>query len=445
MLILYLVSKLETTKLSLRMPITANDITRKSWLEVPAKSDFPIQNIPFGVFLTKEHVVTIGTRIGNYAIDLGALQQLDYFHGIELTDDMFMQDTLNDFISDGQKTWRLVRNRIADLFDAENAKLRDNQKHRDIIIFDMDDVEMQLPVLIGDYTDFYSSKEHATNVGAMFRDPDNALLPNWLHVPVGYHGRSSTIVPSGIPVHRPMGQTLPAGETSPVFGPSRLVDFELETAFITTDANIMGENIPVHEAPEYIFGMVLLNDWSARDIQKWEYVPLGPFLAKNFASSISPWIITMDALEPFRTAGPKQNPTPLPYLQQKGKQAFDIHLEAYICPENGEENLVSKSNFKYMYWSMSQQLAHHTSNGCRVNSGDMMGSGTISGPTPESFGSMLELTWGGKNPIKLNDGTERKFINDNDTVTMKGYCENKDMRIGFGEVSCKLLPPFARK
>ncbi len=445
MLILYLVSKLETTKLSLRMPITANDITRKSWLEVPAKSDFPIQNIPFGVFLTKEHVVTIGTRIGNYAIDLGALQQLDYFHGIELTDDMFMQDTLNDFISDGQKTWRLVRNRIADLFDAENAKLRDNQKHRDIIIFDMDDVEMQLPVLIGDYTDFYSSKEHATNVGAMFRDPENALLPNWLHVPVGYHGRSSTIVPSGIPVHRPMGQTLPAGETSPVFGPSRLVDFELETAFITTDANIMGENIPVHEAPEYIFGMVLLNDWSARDIQKWEYVPLGPFLAKNFASSISPWIITMDALEPFRTAGPKQNPTPLPYLQQKGKQAFDIHLEAYICPENGEENLVSKSNFKYMYWSMSQQLAHHTSNGCRVNSGDMMGSGTISGPTPESFGSMLELTWGGKNPIKLNDGTERKFINDNDTVTMKGYCENKDMRIGFGEVSCKLLPPFARK
>ena len=445
MLILYLVSKLETTKLSLRMPITANDITRKSWLEVPAKSDFPIQNIPFGVFLTKEHVVTIGTRIGNYAIDLGALQQLDYFHGIELTDDMFMQDTLNDFISDGQKTWRLVRNRIADLFDAENATLRDNQKHRDIIIFDMDDVEMQLPVLIGDYTDFYSSKEHATNVGAMFRDPENALLPNWLHVPVGYHGRSSTIVPSGIPVHRPMGQTLPAGETSPVFGPSRLVDFELETAFITTDANIMGENIPVHEAPEYIFGMVLLNDWSARDIQKWEYVPLGPFLAKNFASSISPWIITMDALEPFRTAGPKQNPTPLPYLQQKGKQAFDIHLEAYICPENGEENLVSKSNFKYMYWSMSQQLAHHTSNGCRVNSGDMMGSGTISGPTPESFGSMLELTWGGKNPIKLNDGTERKFINDNDTVTMKGYCENKDMRIGFGEVSCKLLPPFARK
>ena len=427
------------------MPITANDITRKSWLEVPAQTDFPIQNIPFGVFLTKDDVVTIGTRIGNFAIDLGALQQLDYFNGIELTDDMFMQDTLNDFISDGKKTWRLVRNRIAEIFDANNPLLRDNPKHRDIIVFDINDVEMQLPVLIGDYTDFYSSKEHATNVGTMFRDPNNALLPNWLHVPVGYHGRSSTIVPSGIPVHRPMGQTLPAGETSPVFGPSRLVDFELETAFITTDANIMGENIPVHEAEQYIFGMVLLNDWSARDIQKWEYVPLGPFLAKNFASSISPWIITMDALEPFRTAGPKQNPTPLPYLQQKGKQAFDIHLEAYVAPENAEPTCVTKSNFKYMYWSMNQQLAHHTSNGCRVNSGDMMGSGTISGPTKDSFGSMLELTWGGKNPITLSDGTERKFINDNDTVIMKGYCESNDIRIGFGEVSTKLLPPFARK
>jgi fumarylacetoacetase len=279
----------------------------------------------------------------------------------------------------------------------------------------------------------------------MFRDPENALLPNWLHIPVGYHGRSSTIVPSGIPVHRPMGQTLPNGETTPVFGPSRLVDFELETAFITTDANIMGENIPINEAEDYIFGMVLLNDWSARDIQKWEYVPLGPFLAKNFASSISPWIVTMDALEPFRVKGPTQEPAPLPYLQQHGKHSFDIKLEVYIQPENTGATLISESNFKYMYWTMSQQLTHHTSNGCRVNSGDMMGSGTISGPTPDSFGSMLELTWGGKNPIKLNDNTERKFINDNDTVIMKGYCQNSSVRIGFGEVSSKLLPPFVRK
>jgi fumarylacetoacetase len=426
------------------MPITANNPNRKSWLETPTDSDFPIQNIPFGVFITKDDVVTIGTRIGDFAIDLGALQQLNYFEGIELTDDMFMQDTLNDFISDGKKTWRLVRNRIADIFDEKNPKLRDNKTHRKNIIFKITDVEMQLPVLIGDYTDFYSSKEHATNVGMMFRDPANALLPNWLHIPVGYHGRSSTIIPSGIPVHRPMGQTLPNGENTPVFGPSRAIDFELEMAFITTDANIMGENIPVHEAEEHIFGMVLLNDWSARDIQKWEYVPLGPFLAKNFASSISPWIVTLDALEPFKTKGPKQDPAPLSYLQIKGKHAFDIHLEVAIQPENSTPKVISNSNFKYMYWSMSQQLAHHTSNGCRVNSGDMMGSGTISGPTPNSFGSMLELTWNGKNPILMNNGTERKFINDNDTVIMKGYCKNNEIRIGFGEVSSKLLPPFVR-
>jgi fumarylacetoacetase len=356
-----------------------------------------------------------------------------------------MQDTLNDFISDGKKTWRLVRNRLAELFDETNPLLRDNEEHKEIIIFDVKDIEMQLPVLIGDYTDFYSSKEHATNVGKMFRDPENALLPNWLHIPVGYHGRSSTIIPSGFPVNRPMGQTLPKGETTPVFGPSRMVDFELEIAFITTDANIMGENIPISEAEDYIFGMVLMNDWSARDIQKWEYVPLGPFLAKNFATSISPWIITIDALEPFRTKGPKQDPVPFPYLQLKGKHNFDINLEVAIQPENKTKTIVSKTNFKYMYWSMSQQLAHHTSNGCRVNSGDMMGSGTVSGPTPDSFGSMLELTWGGKNPIKLNDDTERKFINDGDTVIMKGFCKNNDVRIGFGEVTSKLLPPFVRK
>jgi fumarylacetoacetase len=323
--------------------------------------------------------------------------------------------------------------------------LKNNAKHRETIIFTLDEIEMQLPVLIGDYTDFYSSKEHATNVGKMFRDPENALLPNWLHIPVGYHGRSSTIVPSGIPVHRPMGQTLPNGETNPVFGPSKLVDFELEMAFITTDANIMGEPIPVNEAEDHIFGMVLFNDWSARDIQKWEYVPLGPFLAKNFASSISPWIVTLDALEPFRTQAPEQNPKPLPYLQQENSTTFDIHLQVSIEPENTAETVISNSNFKYMYWTMSQQLAHHTVNGCRINSGDMMGSGTISGPTEDSFGSMLELTWGGKNPIKLNDGTERKFINDYDTVIMRGYCKNDQIRIGFGEVKSKLLPPFKRK
>jgi fumarylacetoacetase len=427
------------------MSITANDTNRKSWIEVPSNSDFPIQNIPFGVFITKDDVITIGTRIGDCAIDMGALQQLNYFEGIDLTDDMFMQDTLNDFISDGKKTWRLVRNRLAELFDETNPKLRDNKEHREIVIFNVKYIEMQLPVLIGDYTDFFSNKEHAVNVGEIFRTKDNLLSPNWLHIPVGYHGRSSSIIPSGISIHRPMGQSLPKGENTPVFGPSRLVDFELETAFITTDVNIMGENIPINEAEDYIFGMVLLNDWSARDIQKWEYEPLGPFLSKNFATSISPWIITMDALEPFRTKGPKQDPAPLPYLQQKGKHNFDINLEVAIQPENTEPTIVSKSNFKNMYWSMSQQLTHHTSNGCRVNSGDMMGSGTISGLTPDSFGSMLELTLGGKIPLKLSDGSERKFINDGDTVIMKGFCKNNGVRIGFGEVSNKLLPPFVRK
>jgi fumarylacetoacetase len=428
------------------MPLSANNPHRKSWIEVSKESDFPIQNIPFGVFLTRENDITIGTRIGDCAIDLGAMQRLGYFDGIPLTDDMFMQDTLNDFISDGKKTWRLVRNRIAEIFDFNNNTLKHHTEHRRIILFSMDEIEMQMPVLVGDYTDFYSSKEHATNVGKMFRDPENALLPNWLHLPVAYHGRSSSIVPSGIPIYRPMGQVLPAGAEKPVFVPSRLVDFELEMGFITTDANVLGESIPVDEAEDYIFGLVLLNDWSARDIQKWEYVPLGPFLAKNFATSISPWIVTLDALTPFRTKSIEQNPKPLPHLFDTSKNSsIDIKLEVSISPKDGESKTVCKSNFKHLYWSMAQQLAHHTSNGCKVNSGDLMGSGTISGKTPDSFGSMLELTWRGENPIVLADGTTRKFIEDYDTVSMKGFCENEQIRIGFGEVSTQLLPVFKSK
>ncbi len=414
------------------MKITANNPNRKSWLKVGDNSDFPIQNIPFGVFLTRDDITTIGSRIGDYAIDLAALQQLGYFEGIPLTDDMFMQDTLNDFISDGRTTWRLVRNRIADLFDAENPKLRDNKEHRDAVIFYIDEIEMLLPVEIGDYTDFYSSREHATNVGTMFRDPDNALMPNWLHLPVGYHGRSSSIVVSGTRIRRPKGQTLPAGEENPVFGPSKLLDFELEMGFITTDANRLGKSVPVEEARDQIFGLVLLNDWSARDIQKWEYVPLGPFLAKNFASTISPWIVTLDALEPFRVDGPEQDPEPLPYLREEGKSAFDIKLEASIQPKNEEEVTVSRTNFKYMYWSIAQQLAHQTVNGCNVRSGDLYGSGTISGKEPDSYGSLLELTWKGTKPLKMKDGSDRKFLLDGDTVILRGYCENDEVRIGFG-------------
>lgn len=418
----------------------ANNPDRSSWLHVDPHSDFPIQNIPFGVFLTRDDIVTIGTRIGDTAIDLGALHQLGYFDEIPLTDDIFLQDTLNDFIADGRQTWRAVRNRIAEIFDADNSILKSNVKHKAIVLFRLDEIEMQLPVQIGDYTDFYASREHATNVGTMFRGKENALMPNWLHLPVGYHGRSSSIIPSNIAIRRPKGQTLPKGYENPIFGPSKAVDFELEMAFITTDANVLGDSISVDEAENYIFGLVLFNDWSARDIQRWEYVPLGPFLGKSFASSISPWIVTLDALEPFKVDTPKQNPEPLEYLRSSGKKSYDISLEVAIKPLNSKETVVCRSNFKYMYWNMSQQLAHHTVNGCPVNSGDMMGSGTISGSKKDSYGSMLELSWKGENPLRLNDGTERKFIHDYDTVIMRGYCKNENLRIGFGEVSTKLLP-----
>ena len=423
------------------MKINANNPERKSWLPVSENCDFPIQNIPFGVFITKDDIITIGTRIGEYAIDLGAFHQLGYFKDIPLTDDMFMQDSLNDFIADGRKTWRFVRNRIADIFDVENSDLRDNSKHRDIIIFDVNDVEMLLPIDVGDYTDFYSSKEHATNVGMMFRGKENALMPNWLHMPIGYHGRSSSIVVSGTNIHRPNGQFLPNGETEPVFGPSRRLDIELETAFITTAANNLGEPISVNEAEEHIFGMVLFNDWSARDIQKWEYAPLGPFLGKNFASTISPWIVTMDALEPFRCESPKQDIEPLEYLKQhRTDNSYDIKLKVILETENGDLNTLSNSNFRYMYWSMSQQLAHHTVNGCNVRAGDMMGSGTLSGPTKDSYGSLLELSWGGKEPISLKDGTTRTFLNDGDNILLRGYCKNEAVRIGFGKCTGKILP-----
>ena len=425
------------------MPLTANDPSRVSWIDVPQNSDFPIQNIPFGVFLTRDDIITIGTRIGDTAIDLGALHQLGYFKGIDLTEDIFLQDSLNDFIADGRKTWRLVRNRISDIFLKSNQELQTNRAHCDKILFALDQIEMQLPVDVGDYTDFYASKEHATNVGSLFRDPENALLPNWLHIPIGYHGRSSSIIPSGTPVRRPYGQTRPGEDGVPVFGPSKLLDFELEMAFITTDANDLGKRVPIKEAEDYIFGLVQFNDWSARDIQAWEYVPLGPFLGKSFASTISPWIVTLDALEPFRTQGPKQEPMPLPYLHQSGPMNFDINLEASIAPKDGSPTLVCKSNFKYMYWSMAQQLTHHTVNGCNLRSGDMMGSGTISGPTKDSYGSMLELTWKGQNPLTLNDGSQRKFINDGDTVKMTAYCQKDGLRIGFGTCDGEVLPALA--
>jgi fumarylacetoacetase len=339
----------------------------------------------------------------------------------------------------GKSGIRILRDRIATLFSKENTELQNQLEAIMDSIYEAERVQMMLPVQIGDYTDFYSSKEHATNVGMMFRDPANALLPNWLWLPVGYHGRSSSIIASDVPVRRPKGQTKNEGE-NPVYGPSKRVDFELEMGFITFDGKPLGEQISTDEAEDYIFGLCLFNDWSARDIQQWEYVPLGPFLAKNFASSISPWIVTLDALIPFAVEGPKQNPPVLEYLKYQGKKSYDIHLEVYLQPKDGQESRICRSNFKYMYWTMAQQLAHHTVNGCNIRCGDLMGSGTISGPTPDSYGSMLELAWKGTKPLELLDGTKRAFIHDYDTVIFRGFCENNGVRIGFGEVKSQLLP-----
>ena len=373
-------------------------------------------------------------------IDLSVLQQLGYFKGIDLPDDVFLQDTLNDFIALGRPTWRAVRNRLAELFDENNETLKSNSKHQNKALFLIEQVQMLMPVFVSDYTDFYSSIEHATNVGKMFRDPDNALLPNWKHIPVGYHGRSSSIVISGVDLHRPKGQRMAPGADAPTFGPSVRMDFELEMAFITGEGKALGHRIKAEEADEYIFGMVVFNDWSARDIQKWEYVPLGPFLGKNFGSSMSPWIVTMDALEPYKVAGPIQDVKVLPYLETTGENNYDIKLEVELTPEGKSGTVISRSNYKYMYWNQRQQLAHHTVNGCNINAGDMMASGTISGHTKDSYGSMLELSWSGKEPITLDTGDKRTFIEDNDRVTMRGWCDNGTIRIGFGEVSTKILP-----
>ncbi|MCR9154139.1 MAG: fumarylacetoacetase [Bacteroidetes bacterium] len=423
---------------------TANDPSRKSWIEVPTNSDFPIQNIPFGVFLANDDHISIGTRIGDTAVDLAAMHQLGYFEGISLPEDVFLQDTINDFITLGKPTVRQVRNRIAEVFDVNNSGLQNQAQHQETILFPVEELQMLMPVFIQDYTDFYSSREHATNVGVMFRGKENALMPNWLHLPVGYHGRSSSIVVSGENIRRPMGQTLPKDADAPVFGPSKLMDFELEMAFITTDGKHLGERITVDEAEDYLFGMVIFNDWSARDLQKWEYVPLGPFLGKNFGSSISPWIVTFDALEPYRTDRPEQtDPAPLPYLQCANNTSYDIKLEVYLQPEGGEETRISESNHKYLYWTMVQQLAHHTVNGCNINAGDLMASGTISGPEENNYGSMLELSWAGTKSLKLKDGSERKFLLDGDTVIMRAYCDNGEQRIGFGEVRSKILPAKA--
>jgi len=420
------------------MQIKANNPKLESWVEVAKDSDFPIQNLPFGVFKTASNPAPrVCTAIGNYVVDLAVMNYLSLLDDLEISNEVFNNRYINDLMALGKEKTRALRDRLSDLFEKGNEEAQSLEWH---FLHDMDKVEMLLPVKVGDYTDFYSSRDHAFNVGTMFRGPENALMPNWLHLPVGYHGRSSSIVVSGTEIHRPKGQQIPADSNQPVFGPSKLVDFELEMAFIVGKSSDLGDTVSTKEADDYIFGMVLFNDWSARDIQKWEYVPLGPFLGKSFASTISPWVVTLDALKPFSVAGPVQDPKVLPYLEYEGNQHYDINISMAIRPENGQEKVVTNSNFKHMYWNMQQQIAHHTINGCNLNVGDMGGSGTISGPEKGTYGSMLEISWRGTEPVPMPDGSERKFINDGDTVIMRGYCEKDGIRVGFGEASGKILP-----
>ena len=402
-------------------------------IHIPENSDFSIHNIPFGIFSTSERSPRAGVAIGDHILDLVEVHKLGVF---EFDAAVVDNEKLNDFIALGKSVTSKVRTDIQIWLQDDSSFLAGKPQ----LFVKQSEAQMHMPVHVGDYTDFYSSIEHATNVGKMFRDPENALLPNWKHIPVGYHGRASSIVVSGEPIHRPKGQTIPNDSKKPVFGSSQRVDFELEMGFITGKNTNLGESVSTSDAEDYIFGLVLFNDWSARDIQKWEYVPLGPFLAKNFASHISPWIVTLEALEPFKIAGPKQDPAVLPYLEYEGDKNYDINLEVGITPEGSEEQTVCHSNFKYMYWNMAQQLAHHTVNGCNINIGDLYGSGTISGKDENSYGSMLELAWMGTKPLQMKDGTERKFILDDDTVAMRGFAEKDGKRVGFGEVSAKVLP-----
>jgi fumarylacetoacetase len=419
-----------------------NDPTLRSFVPVALDSHFPIQNLPYGVFRPASGSPRVGLAIGDFVLDLAVLEERGFFNATSLRGrGVFAQPALNDFLALGRTAWSEARAIISHLLRAEEPTLRDDAVLREHALRPRAEVELLLPVIIGDYTDFYSSREHATNVGVMLRGPDNALQPNWLHLPVAYHGRASSVVVSGTDVHRPKGQTKADDAPAPTFGPSRSLDFELEMAFVVGPGNELGRPVPIAEAAEHIFGMVLLNDWSARDIQRWEYVPLGPFLAKNFATSISPWVVTLEALEPFRTAGPKQDPEPLPYLRSPGDWAYDVQLEVWLQGEKmGRPQRICRSNARHLYWNICQQLAHHTVNGCNLRPGDLLASGTISGPTPDSYGSLLELAWKGTKPLTFPDGEKRTFLQDGDRVTMTGWCQGDGYRVGFGEVTGRILP-----
>lgn len=410
-----------------------------TFIEVSPESHFPIQNLPYGIFSTAENPnPRVCTRLGDYVIDLAMLDESNSF---SKQYNLFNESSLNKFMSAGKNVWREIRQQLTELLSSNNSKAR-TEPSRSVkkeALYFIQNIKLHLPVQIGDYTDFYASREHATNVGIMFRGKENALMPNWLHLPVGYHGRASSIVLSNTNVIRPHGQVA-VKDSPPEFVASRSLDFELEMGFFIGQENNLGEPIKIENAHEYIFGMVLLNDWSARDIQAWEYQPLGPFLAKNFATSISPWVVTMDALDSFRVPTPKQDPTPLPYLKIDSALGIDISLEVFLQSETMREaQLISNSNMKYLYWSIEQMLAHHTITGCNMRVGDLCGTGTISAPYENGYGSMLELTWRGEKPIQLSSGEERKFLQDGDTVIMKGYCQGDGYRIGFGEVVGKIV------
>lgn len=405
-----------------------------SWFSVSTDSDFSIHNLPFGIFDPGDNRPRAGIAIGDAIVDLAAAAENGLFGKRRFFKKIFEQPVLNDFIALGKPTTNRIRRKVQ-----QWLCLPQRPANASNILADRRTAQLHLPVRVGDYTDFYSSIEHATNVGKMFR-PDNPLLPNWRWLPVGYHGRSSSIVISGTPVRRPHGQIVPKGQETPVFDASRQLDFELEMAFVIGKDSTLGEPVPAARAEEYIFGLLLFNDWSARDIQRWEYVPLGPFLGKNFASSVSPWIVPLEALKPFRVKGPRQNPAPLEYLHTTGARNCDVQLEVQIQPRDAAPNVVCRSNMRHLYWSMAQQLAHHTANGCNLRVGDLMASGTISGPAPDSYGSMLELSWAGQKPVALNDGTTRTFLLDGDTVIMRAWAQKGDVRIGFGEVRGAVLP-----
>jgi fumarylacetoacetase len=422
-----------------------NDPSLRSFVPVASESHFPIQNLPYGIFCRRSGgEPAAGVAIGDNVLDLAVLAEAGYLDSPLLPGRrLFRTGTLNGFMALGRPAWHEARSIISRLLRADEPALRDNVGLRDRALVPMSEVEMLLPADIGDYTDFYSSREHATNVGTMFRGTENALMPNWLYLPVAYHGRASSIVVSGTDIRRPHGQSKPADSATPTFGPSRSLDFELEMGFFIGPGNKLGQPIPIERAAEQIFGMVLVNDWSARDIQAWEYVPLGPFLAKNFATSISPWIVPMEALEPFRTPGAAQEPPPLPYLRTTNAWSYDIHLEVWLQGERMDRPCcISRSNSRSLYWNLAQQLAHHTINGCNLRPGDLLASGTISGPTPDSYGSLLELAWRGTRPVVLPNGETRSFLQDGDRVTLAGWCQGDSYRVGFGEVTGRILPAF---